>query len=107
MNHSLYLIGNTRVQLRRDIRRRILFDLFERERKQLRRDRANLTLPLSTRLRVQQKLDLLPGVEHKIKNRCILTGRTRSIYRHFKLSRIMIKELSSYGLLSGVTKSSW
>jgi small subunit ribosomal protein S14 len=105
-SQSSHLISNTRIQLKRDIQRRILFDLFERERKQLKRERSNLKNPLSVRLNIQQALNNLPG-KYRIKNRCILTGRARSIYRHFKLSRIMIKELSAYGLLPGIQKSSW
>jgi small subunit ribosomal protein S14 len=43
----------------------------------------------------------------KIKNRCILTGRAKSIYRFCKLSRIKFKELASQGYVPGVRKSSW
>jgi len=43
----------------------------------------------------------------RIRNRCVLTGRSRSVYRDFKISRIMLKELALNGLMPGVTKSSW
>jgi len=43
----------------------------------------------------------------KIKNRCILTGRAKSIYRFCKLSRIKFKELASQGYIPGIRKSSW
>ena len=43
---------------------------------------------------------------NKIRNRCLLTGRSRGVYNYFKLSRIMIKELASKGLLAGVKKAS-
>jgi small subunit ribosomal protein S14 len=43
----------------------------------------------------------------RIKNRCILTGRTHSIYKLFKLSRIKFRELASQGVLMGITKASW
>jgi len=37
---------------------------------------------------------------------CSLTGRSRSIYRFFQLSRIKIRETASSGLFVGVSKSS-
>lgn len=38
---------------------------------------------------------------------CILTGRTRSVYRFFRLSRIKIREYANAGYFTGVTKASW
>jgi ribosomal protein S14 len=43
----------------------------------------------------------------RIHNRCILTGRSRSYIRFFKLSRIKFKELANKGLLMGIRKSTW
>ncbi len=43
----------------------------------------------------------------KIKNKCIFTGRCKSIYSFFRLSRIAFKEEASFGRLEGVSKSSW
>lgn len=43
----------------------------------------------------------------RLRNRCALTGRPRSYYRRFDLSRIALRELASRGELPGVTKSSW
>jgi small subunit ribosomal protein S14 len=42
----------------------------------------------------------------RIKNRCILTGRSHGIHRLFKISRIKLRELGSHGVISGLTKSS-
>lgn len=39
--------------------------------------------------------------------RCILTGRSKAVYRKFGLSRIMLRDLALAGDLPGVTKSSW
>lgn len=38
---------------------------------------------------------------------CVLTGRSRSVHRFARLSRIMVRQLAHYGLLPGVTKSTW
>ena len=43
----------------------------------------------------------------RIKNRCIISGRSKGVYRFCKLSRIRIRELAGKGLLTGVTKASW
>ncbi len=43
----------------------------------------------------------------KIRNRCILTGRSRGVYKMFRLSRIKFRELASQGMLPGVQKASW
>ena len=42
----------------------------------------------------------------RIKNRCIITGRSKSIYTFFKISRIKLRELASVGALPGVSKYS-
>lgn len=38
---------------------------------------------------------------------CILTGRSRSVYRFFRLSRMKIREYANAGYFTGVTKASW
>lgn len=43
----------------------------------------------------------------RLKNNCVLTGRSKSVYRQFKLSRIMFRELALKGLIYGIKKSSW
>jgi small subunit ribosomal protein S14 len=43
----------------------------------------------------------------RIRNRCELTGRSRAVYRRFKLCRVALRDLASVGLIPGVTKSSW
>jgi small subunit ribosomal protein S14 len=57
----------------------------------------------------QLKLAALPrnGSRTRIRNRCELTGRSRSFYRKFKLSRIALRQLASAGQIPGMTKSSW
>jgi small subunit ribosomal protein S14 len=61
------------------------------------------------RFDAQLKLAGMPrnSAKNRVRNRCELTGRSRAVYRRFKLSRIMLRELASQGLLPGVTKSSW
>ena len=67
------------------------------------------SLSLEERILFQTKLNELPRNSSSIRhrNRCELTGRSRGVYRKFKLSRIKIRELSMSGDLPGVVKSSW
>ncbi len=43
----------------------------------------------------------------QVKNRCVLSLRSRSTLRKFRLSRIVFRTFASSGLLLGVKKSSW
>ena len=55
------------------------------------------------------KLQSLPNNSSKIRvrSRCAITGRPRSVYSKFKLSRLQFRELALKGMIPGVTKSSW
>lgn len=69
----------------------------------------NRELPFEERLQAQLKIAKLPrnGSKVRYRNRCELTGRARGTYRKFKLSRIKLRELGSFGRIPGLTKSSW
>jgi len=43
----------------------------------------------------------------RLRNRCQFTGRARGFYRKFKMSRLCFREMALFGLIPGVTKSSW
>ena len=47
------------------------------------------------------------GAKNRYRNRCGVTGRPRSNYRIFNISRIEFRELASSGMIPGVVKSSW
>jgi small subunit ribosomal protein S14 len=40
-------------------------------------------------------------------SRCQLTGRSKGVYRKFKVSRIMLRELALAGKIPGMKKASW
>lgn len=69
----------------------------------------NRELPFEDRLQAQIKLSAMPrnGAKNRHRNRCELTGRARGVYRKFKLSRIKLRELGSFGKVPGLTKASW
>jgi small subunit ribosomal protein S14 len=41
------------------------------------------------------------------RNRCKLTGRPRGYMRQFGISRVTFREMVVFGLIPGLTKSSW
>ena len=43
----------------------------------------------------------------RYRNLCALTGRSRAVYRKFKVSRIMLRELALQGKVPGMRKASW
>lgn len=43
----------------------------------------------------------------RVRNRCNLTGRPRGYMRDFGISRVTFREMAVFGLIPGVTKSSW
>jgi small subunit ribosomal protein S14 len=65
--------------------------------------------PADERFQARLKMAKLPRNSHptRVRNRCALTGRARGNYRKFGISRLMMRELASQGMIPGVTKSSW
>jgi len=65
--------------------------------------------PADERFAARLKMAKLPRNSNptRVRNRCALTGRARGNYRKFGISRLMLRELASQGLIPGVTKSSW
>ena len=70
---------------------------------------ADKTKPMEERFAATLKLAEMPrnSSATRIRNRCELTGRSRAVYRKFRLSRVMLRELGNKGLIPGLTKSSW
>ena len=54
-------------------------------------------------------LDKLPKNASPVRyrNRCKLTGRPRGYIGFFGLSRIQFRDLASYGMIPGLSKTSW
>ena len=40
-------------------------------------------------------------------HRCEITGRSRGVYRKFRVSRIVLRELALQGKVPGMRKASW
>jgi small subunit ribosomal protein S14 len=89
--------------------RRKLVAQFAAKRKRLKEIASDLTKPTEERFAARLKLAELPrnSAPSRVRNRCELTGRARAYYRKLRLSRNMLRELASQGLIPGMTKASW
>ena len=69
----------------------------------------NSSLSAEERFAAQLKLAELPRNSYKVRVRlrCGISGRGRSNYRKFRMSRIALREFASNGLIPGMVKSSW
>ena len=92
-----------------NIKRRRLVDMYAKKRKELLLKLKDPNLDHDEKQSYRLKLEKLPknSNPNRIRNRCNLTGRPRAYYRRFGLSRISLREMSSQGLIPGVTKASW
>ena len=61
------------------------------------------------RFQATLKLAELPRNSAKIRfrNRCKVTGRSRSYYRKFGVIRVELRDMASFGEIPGLVKSSW
>lgn len=96
-------------QIKKSINQRYLFNTTEKQRLILKSITQNLNFPTHIRWKIQKKFHPLSSNSSvtRIKNRCVITGRPRSVYRFFKLSRIQLRQLASNGSLPGLFKTSW
>nr|YP_009690920.1 ribosomal protein S14 [Pecluma dulcis]QEG57700.1 ribosomal protein S14 [Pecluma dulcis] len=66
-------------------------------------------LSIQGKLIISESLQSLPrsSAPVRLRNRCSLTGRPRSNYRYFGLSRHVLREMAHTCVLPGISKSSW
>ncbi len=93
----------------RNNKREKMIDKYATKRATLKSVVKDATLPLEERFQAQLKLSKLPRNSSPVRyrNRCMITGRGRGVYREFGLCRNKFRELVSMGVLPGVVKSSW
>ncbi len=95
--------------VQRDLKRRKLYSKYKNKREKLLITAKDKSLSAEDRFEARLKLAQLPrnSAKNRIRNRCLITGRPRGVYRKFGLSRIAFRDLASDGKLPGVVKSSW
>jgi len=93
----------------RQNRREKLVRKFAARRAELKRLSNDMSLPAEERMAAREKLAALPrnSSATRLRNRCMVSGRPRGVYREFMLSRIAFREMALNGELPGVHKSSW
>ena len=95
--------------IERNKKRERLAKRYSAKRAKLKAIADNDNLAMEDRFAARLKLAEMPRNSSKvrIKHRCDLTGRSRSVYRKFRLSRIALRDMANFGLIPGMTKASW
>lgn len=95
--------------IQRNLNRKKLALRYGARRDALKKKIMDKSIDAGERFILVQALDALPrnSAPSRIRNRCEISGRPRGYYRKLKMSRIALRELSSNGLIPGMTKSSW
>jgi small subunit ribosomal protein S14 len=96
-------------KIKKNIKQRLLFKHLEKKRLIIKIISNNFNLKKIIRWKIEQKwfnFDRNSSLT-RIKNICILTGRSRSVYRFFKISRLQLRKLASTGSLPGISKYNW
>jgi small subunit ribosomal protein S14 len=96
-------------QVLRDQRRQKLIQKFAEKRQALRKRLNDPNVSVDEKLEIQQQFAKLPrnSCPTRLNRRCRISGRSRSYYRKFGISRIALRDLALRGQLPGVRKSSW
>lgn len=95
--------------LKRDSKRRVNYLKTFRLRETLRTKLKDRSVSMQERYQMQIKLNQLAKDSSKIRlsNRCIKSGRTHSVLKVFRLSRIELRGYINEGSVNGFKKSSW
>lgn len=90
-------------------RRRKLVKKYAGKRARLKKIANDREMPAEERFAARLKLAALPrnSAPSRIRNRCVISGRSRAYYRKFQLSRIALRDLASSGQIPGMVKASW
>ncbi len=93
----------------RESKRECLVKRYAAKRAQLRKRQTDLSLSEEERQQTRFALTRLPrdSSPTRRRNRCAVSGCTRSYQRDFGLGRRAFREMALKGELPGVTKSSW
>jgi small subunit ribosomal protein S14 len=95
--------------VQRNLKRQRMTAKLQKKRAAMKAQIYDKNLGLAERFALVTKLAALPrnSAKTRIRNRCELTGRSRGVYRKFKLGRNMLRALAGQGLIPGLIKSSW
>merc|ERR1711997_343948 len=94
----------------RDVQRRRIFKQHHRERELTRSIYLNDLLPKELQEKAREKVVWeIPLDADKIRPnfRCVVTGRSRGVYRDFRVSRFIFRQEADYNRVSGVQRAHW
>tara|TARA_B100001750_G_C15320486_1_gene501950 strand:+ start:108 stop:413 length:306 start_codon:yes stop_codon:yes gene_type:complete len=93
----------------KNIRRKQIAERYRERRMELKKILKDVKVSEDEKQIARIKLERMPRDSNpiRIRNRCVVTGRPRSYYRKFGLSRITFREMALKGQIPGITKASW
>lgn len=96
-------------KIARDAQRREVVARYAAERAELKATIASPTASPEDKAAAVTRLQRMPrdASATRLRNRDVVDGRPRAVYRKFGLSRVRLREMAHDGELPGVTKSSW
>ena len=99
----------TKAKIAKNNRRRVIVERFRELRMELKEMSKDMNRTQQERQEASIALSTLPrdASPTRVRNRCIMTGRSRGYYRKFGLSRIALRDSALRGDLPGVRKASW
>ena len=95
--------------IEKDKKKRLNYLKQESLRRVLKAITYNNTIKLNVRKKAFLAISALPKSSSivQLKNRCVLTGRGRSVLGGFRISRMTISKLAKMGIIPGLRMSSW
>ena len=96
-------------QVLRDLKREVLIKKRAEKRAELRNRLKDRKVSIDEKIQIQEEFAKLGrnSCPTRLNRRCKISGRSRSYYRKFGISRIALRELALRGQLPGMRKSSW
>ncbi len=96
-------------QVLRDRKREVLIKKRAEKRAELRNRLKDQKVSIDEKIQIQEEFAKLGrnSCPTRLNRRCKISGRSRSYYRKFGISRIALRELALRGQLPGMRKSSW
>jgi small subunit ribosomal protein S14 len=96
-------------KIQKDKRQRALVNQYKTRRDALRERVRDQNASFEDKMLAQKLMQALPrdSSRSRLRNRCLLTGRSRGVYRKFGLARNKLRELAMLGYFPGLRKASW
>jgi small subunit ribosomal protein S14 len=93
----------------RDVKRKKLVKKFAARRDALKKTISSVNASYEEKMEAAVKLQKLPrdSSPSRVRNRCVLSGRPRGVYRKFGLGRNKLREATMRGDVPGLRKASW